>query len=88
MSESRKRQLSRRAAGKGMSLPFQPLNLAFRHMYYSVDMPSVSPGHLKMLCSVLTADLRFWSSDFHLEGCLCHSSQPLTLLVQPDYWQI
>ena len=44
MSESRKRQLSRRAAGKGMSLPFQPLNLAFVHMYYSVDMPAVSPG--------------------------------------------
>ena len=44
MSESRKRHLSRRAAGQGMSLPFQPLNLAFRHMYYSVDMPSVSPG--------------------------------------------
>ncbi|CAK0759197.1 hypothetical protein CVIRNUC_002679 [Coccomyxa viridis] len=44
MSESRKRQLSRRAASEGMSLPFCPLNLAFRHMYYSVDMPSGHQG--------------------------------------------
>ena len=63
MSESRKRQLSRRAAGEGMSLPFRPLNLAFRHMYYSVDMPSVSPGLCNMHRSVLTADLNFWGSE-------------------------
>lgn len=29
-------------SNKGMTLPFQPLNLAFQHMYYSVDMPPVS----------------------------------------------
>jgi len=27
---------------KGMVLPFRQLNVAFSHMYYSVDLPSVS----------------------------------------------
>ena len=48
--------MSRRATGKGMCLPFQPLNLAFRHMYYSVDMPSVSPVPLS--CALLSPHSR------------------------------
>lgn len=28
---------------KGMVLPFQPLSLAFDHVNYFVDMPTVSP---------------------------------------------
>ncbi len=32
-----------KGAAKGMVLPFRPLNMAFSHMYYSVDMPPV--GH-------------------------------------------
>lgn len=36
-------QLQRQGTNKGMVLPFRPLNLAFSHMYYSVDLPPVSP---------------------------------------------
>lgn len=41
------RQLAQQSLGrseksKGMVLPFRPLNMAFSHMYYSVDLPSVS----------------------------------------------
>ena len=44
MTESRRKRGNFETNGKkGMTLPFQPLNLAFHHMYYSVDMPSVSP---------------------------------------------
>ena len=39
ITESRRKRLS--GNSRGMTLPFQPLNLAFSHMYYSVDMPSV-----------------------------------------------
>ena len=38
--QSRK-QLERERS-KGMVLPFKQLNVAFSHMYYSVDLPSVS----------------------------------------------
>ena len=34
--------LERSEKSKGMVLPFRPLNIAFSHMYYSVDLPSVS----------------------------------------------
>ena len=48
MTESRRRRLGHHSdPGRGMTLPFQPLNLAFSHMYYSVDMPPVWP-HLIM----------------------------------------
>ena len=36
------RPLERSEKSKGMVLPFRPLNMAFSHMYYSVDLPSVS----------------------------------------------
>ncbi|CAK0784035.1 hypothetical protein CVIRNUC_007238 [Coccomyxa viridis] len=43
VTESRRRRLGHHSdPGRGMTLPFQPLSLAFSHMYYSVDMP---PGH-------------------------------------------
>ena len=51
MTESRRRRLHLDTnSNKGMTLPFQPLNLAFQHMYYSVDMPPVglSPPSLAM----------------------------------------
>ncbi|BDA47821.1 probable pleiotropic drug resistance protein 1 [Coccomyxa sp. Obi] len=38
------RRLGRAKTGKGMVLPFQPLNMAFHHVYYSVDLPSGHPG--------------------------------------------
>lgn len=43
ITESRRERLGHVESGRGMSLPFHPLILAFNHMYYSVDMPSVSP---------------------------------------------
>ena len=43
MTESRRKRFQMETnSNKGMTLPFQPLNLAFQHMYYSVDMPPVS----------------------------------------------
>jgi len=43
MTESRRKRGNFETNGKkGMTLPFEPLNLAFHHMFYSVDMPSVS----------------------------------------------
>ena len=43
MTESRRKRFQMKTnSNKGMTLPFQPLNLAFQHMYYSVDMPPVS----------------------------------------------
>ena len=42
LTESRRKRLQLEAdSNKGMTLPFRPLNLAFQHMYYSVDMPPV-----------------------------------------------
>ena len=42
VAESRRRRLGHHSdSGRGMTLPFQPLNMAFSHMYYSVDMPPV-----------------------------------------------
>ena len=44
MTESRRKRLHLDTkSNKGMTLPFRPLNLAFQHMYYSVDMPPVRP---------------------------------------------
>ena len=40
--QSVQRPLERSEKSKGMVLPFRPLNMAFSHMYYSVDLPSVS----------------------------------------------
>ena len=40
--QSAQRPLERSEKSKGMVLPFRPLNMAFSHMYYSVDLPSVS----------------------------------------------
>lgn len=34
---------------KGMVLPFQPLSVAFNHINYYVDMPSVSQSDIKMI---------------------------------------
>ena len=39
--QSAQRPLERSEKSKGMVLPFRPLNMAFSHMYYSVDLPSV-----------------------------------------------
>ena len=39
---SQRQALERSEKSKGMVLPFRPLNIAFSHMYYSVDLPSVS----------------------------------------------
>jgi hypothetical protein len=45
------RRLGGAKSGKGMVLPFQPLAMAFRHVYYSVDLPSVCPSlHAFRLC--------------------------------------
>ena len=41
-------QLQRSEKSKGMVLPFRPLNLAFSHMYYSVDLPPVRTSTLLM----------------------------------------
>ena len=43
-----------------MVLPFRPLNLAFSHMYYSVDLPPVSNSTLLMisLCSAIFSCMR------------------------------
>lgn len=42
LTESRRKRLQLETdSNKGMTLPFRPLNLAFQHMYYSVDMPPV-----------------------------------------------
>ena len=54
MTESRRRRLGHHSdPGRGMTLPFQPLNLAFSHMYYSVDMPPVMAtfDHGTSLCT-------------------------------------
>jgi hypothetical protein len=42
------------APRRGMVLPFQPLSLAFNHMNYYVDMPTVSHSILKLfiLCQI------------------------------------
>lgn len=40
------RRMGRSKTGKGMVLPFQPLAMAFHHVYYSVDLPSVSTLHV------------------------------------------
>ena len=46
-------RLQRSERSKGMVLPFRPLNLAFSHMYYSVDLPPVSNSALLMTLSAL-----------------------------------
>ena len=56
------RALERIEKSKGMVLPFRPLNIAFSHMYYSVDLPSVSA-----LPPVSETPL--------LQGCLEYSGQ-------------
>jgi len=35
-------------AKRGMVLPFQPLAIAFHHIKYSIDMPSVSKTSLRL----------------------------------------
>ena len=40
--EASRRRLGAGASVRGMVLPFRPLNLAFSHVYYSVDLPPVS----------------------------------------------
>ena len=45
--------LERSEKSKGMVLPFRPLNMAFSHMYYSVDLPSVSAPLLFPSCGGL-----------------------------------
>ena len=44
-----------KGAAKGMVLPFRPLNMAFSHMYYSVDMPPVRPRPLMHLLMSLSS---------------------------------
>ncbi len=39
------RRLGRANTGKGMVLPFQPLNMAFHHVNYSVDLPPVRASY-------------------------------------------
>ena len=49
-----------------MVLPFRPLNLAFSHMYYSVDLPPVSNSTLLMisLCSAVINCVRLLPVDY------------------------
>ena len=60
-------QLQCSEKSKGMVLPFRPLNLAFSHMYYSVDLPPVSKSTLPMVCLLCslymyeTASCQLWA---------------------------
>lgn len=53
MADSRSRHFPETTSRKGMTLPFEPLTLAFEHVYYSVDMPQVR------FCPALSAHLTF-----------------------------
>lgn len=49
------RRLGGAKSGKGMVMPFQPLAMAFHHIYYSVDLPSV-----RHALSPCTYTLQIW----------------------------
>ena len=59
-----------KGAAKGMVLPFRPLNMAFSHMYYSVDMPSVSLRPSMHLLISLSSSA--YSTAARCRGVCCH----------------